>query len=73
MGIEGASHYFSFLLRLWQVHTEGENALRILLENVQTGEMRGFASLGELFAYLDQVIEQDIEISGEVGDTGLHG
>ena len=70
MGVEGASHYFSFLLRLWQVPTDRENALRVMLENVLTGEKCGFASLEELLAYLNQVIEQENEISVEGSDTG---
>jgi hypothetical protein len=72
VGVNGAIHY-SYLLRLWQVHAYGENAWHILLENVQTGEKRGFASLEELFAYFDQVVEQENKVTDEVGDTELQG
>ncbi|MCK5646645.1 MAG: hypothetical protein KAH97_07675 [Anaerolineales bacterium] len=44
--------YRSFLLRLWQVDTEGKRAWRFSLENSVTGERRGFANLGELLVFL---------------------
>ncbi len=52
-GGEMGLHY-SYLLRMWQVPGNGEPAWRIVLENVQTGEKSGFASLGELLTYLAQ-------------------
>jgi hypothetical protein len=72
VGVKGAIH-FSYLLRLWQVPINGEIALRILLENVLTGEKCGFASLEELQGYLNQVINQENEISVEGSDIGLQG
>jgi hypothetical protein len=69
VGEKGAIHY-SYLLRLWQVSTNGEIAWRILLDNVQTGEKCGFSSLEELQDYLYQVIDQENEISVEVRSTG---
>jgi hypothetical protein len=57
LGAESAI-YYSFLLRLWQVPTDGEHAWRILLENVQSGEKRGFASTEELFTYIRQISAQ---------------
>jgi hypothetical protein len=59
-GGDGCIHY-SFLLRLWQVPARGENIVRFLLENIQTGERCGFASLEELSEYLSSVISQDEE------------
>ena len=73
MGVEGALHYFSFLLRLWQVPTDRENALRILLENVLTGEKRGFTSLEELLAYLNQVTAETHETSAEGSHIEVQG
>jgi hypothetical protein len=58
LGAEGAI-YYSFLLRLWQVPTDGEHAWRILLENVQSGEKRGFSSTEELFTYIRQISAQE--------------
>ncbi len=48
----GEMGYRSFLLRLWQVNTEGIRAWRFSLENSVTGERRGFANLGELLVFL---------------------
>jgi hypothetical protein len=45
--------YVAYLLRLWQVE-EGENApWRASLESPQSGARRGFASLVELFTFLE--------------------
>jgi hypothetical protein len=45
--------YVAYLLRLWQV-SEGKNAVwRASLEDPHTGERRGFATLQELFTYLE--------------------
>jgi hypothetical protein len=43
--------YRSYLLRLWRVQADG-HAWRASLENVQTREVRSFASMQEFFAYL---------------------
>jgi len=69
---EGATNY-SFLLRLWQVPTNDEHDWRILLENVQTGEKRGFANLDEFLAYLSQVTAETNETSGEGSHTKVQG
>jgi hypothetical protein len=69
---KGATNY-SFLLRLWQVPTNEKHDWRILLENVQTGEKRGFAGLEELLAYLSQVIVETNETSGEGSHTKVQG
>ncbi len=68
-----ASDHFSFLLRLWQVPTDQENALRILLENVLTGEKRGFTSLEELLDYLNQVTAETHETSAEGSHIEVQG
>jgi len=41
----------SFLLRLWRVRDDGQN-WRAMLQDVETGERHGFASLEALAAYL---------------------
>jgi hypothetical protein len=45
------SRYRSYLLRLWQ-ETPGD-ADRVVLQDVVSGEWRGFSSLESLFAYLN--------------------
>jgi hypothetical protein len=51
--------YVSYLLRLWRENDEGQNAhsatrqiWRASLESSRTGELWGFASLRDLFAFL---------------------
>ena len=46
--------YISYLLRLWQTQEKGESAWRASLESAHTGERLGFASLAELYAFLEQ-------------------
>ncbi|MFO7682631.1 MAG: hypothetical protein R6X34_21550 [Chloroflexota bacterium] len=46
--------YFSYLLRLWETEDEAQHVWRASLEFPATGERRGFASLDELFLYLEE-------------------
>jgi hypothetical protein len=48
--------YISYLLRLWQVKSEGELVWRASLDSPQTGQRRGFAGLAEMFAFLEQEV-----------------
>ena len=68
-----SSEYYSYLLRLWQVPANEEHDWRILLENVQTGEKRGFASLEDFLAYLSQVTAKSIDTFGEGSHSEVHG
>jgi hypothetical protein len=52
------------MLRLWQAESEGTLVWRASLESAsnrfgQPGERRGFASLGELYAFLEQETAAD--------------
>jgi hypothetical protein len=50
--------YVAYLLRLWQAEG-GENApWRASLESPQSGERQGFASLMDLFTFLEKEIGQ---------------
>ena len=49
---ETAPGYFSYLLRLWHTHSEGEAVWRASLEDPLTREVRRFDSLPGLFAFL---------------------
>jgi hypothetical protein len=64
--------YVAYLLRLWQV-CEGRNAVwRASLEDPHTGERRGFATLQELFTYLETEacrVDEDPSVSN-LGDIG---
>ena len=46
--------YISYLLRLWQVESEGELVWRASLDSPHTGQRRGFAGLAEMYAFLEQ-------------------
>ena len=46
--------YISYLLRLWQVSSDGELVWRASLESPHTGERRGFANLADLFTFLEE-------------------
>jgi hypothetical protein len=46
--------YLSYLLRLWQTERGGTLVWQASLEHAGTGERRGFASLADLVAFLEQ-------------------
>jgi hypothetical protein len=47
-------HYLAYMLRLWQVSSDGEPIWRASLESPHSGELRGFANLELLFAFLEE-------------------
>jgi len=49
---ETGGRYLAYMLRLWRVEGEGGFSWRASLEEVRTGERRGFADLEALFAFL---------------------
>ena len=46
--------YLSYLLRLWQIESEGQSVWLASLEDSRTGERRGFASIDALLVFLCQ-------------------
>jgi len=46
--------YFAYMLRLWQVSSDGEPIWRVSLESPHTGERYGFANPELLFAFLQE-------------------
>ena len=46
--------YLSYLLRLWQTKSGGEWVWRASLESPHTDERKNFASLTDLFAFLER-------------------
>jgi len=44
--------YLAYMLRLWQVDSNGEPIWRASLESPHTSERKGFASLDELLDFL---------------------
>ena len=45
--------YLSYLLRLWQIESEGQLVWRASLESPKTGQRQGFAGLAEMVAFLE--------------------
>lgn len=45
--------YLSYLIRLWGETSQGQVVWRAALESVQSGEQQQFASVADLFAYID--------------------
>jgi hypothetical protein len=57
--------YLSYLLRLWQTSDGGKQVWRASLESPGTGERQGFASLEDLFEFLQiQTKPKDEEFYG---------
>lgn len=50
--VEKQREYLAYMLRIWSVRDNGKILWRASVENAQTGERRGFASLSDLFEYL---------------------
>ena len=46
--------YYAYLLRLWQVRTDGEVVWRASIEDPHTGERHGFADLDRLYEFLEE-------------------
>jgi hypothetical protein len=55
--------YFSYLLRIWPAHNAAGVVWRASLESPVTGERVGFASLAELYRFLDAGTIQGAERS----------
>jgi len=60
--------YLSYLLRLWRTTIAGEATWRASLEDPQTGERRGFASLDAMMTFLRWQIGLAPDRGGEEGE-----
>ncbi len=49
--------YISYLLRLWQIKSEGELIWRVSLESPRTRQRQGFASLEALVGFLREEVD----------------
>ena len=52
----------SYILRLWRVDLSKPAVWRASLENPETGQRIGFASLEQLFAYLMDLVERNPDV-----------
>ncbi len=57
--------YFAYMLRLWQVSSDGEPIWRTSLESPHTGECHGFANLEALFAFLEEQTGGQLKREGQ--------
>ncbi len=48
--------HLAYLVKLWQVRSEGKSVWRASLEDAYTGEKRGFGDPMDLFAFLQDKI-----------------
>jgi len=55
-------NYLSYLLRLWRTGSEENGVWLVSLNNPFTGERLGFASLQDLFAFLQSQVDDKEEI-----------
>jgi hypothetical protein len=62
--------YISYLLRLWQVKSEGELVWRASLESSRTGQRQGFASLEAMVTFLEQAIGHGAPDAPSAGNGG---
>jgi hypothetical protein len=60
-------NYLSFLLRIWRVGQNGQNAWRASLENPHTGERRSFANLKALLDFLREQTQETDSIESDQG------
>ena len=58
---EKQPRYLSYLLRLWQTNDGGKQIWRASLESPGAGERQGFASLEDLFDFLQTRTEPQDE------------
>ena len=67
--------YHAYLLRLWQVESEGCAIWRASLEDSHTGQRRGFATIAQLVAFLEtQAVSPAVApASAAPGGPSLHG
>ncbi|MDQ4078435.1 MAG: hypothetical protein M3220_19595 [Chloroflexota bacterium] len=61
------ARYRAYLLRLWEVHREGQTVWRASLESPGSGERRAFATLDRLCAFLH---EQGVPLAGTGDNSG---
>lgn len=67
MDAEEKPDYHAYLLRLWRENA-GRQTWRASLESAQSGMRKGFASLGELFSFLERAT--GLEPDADPGEDG---
>jgi hypothetical protein len=52
------SRYFSYLIRIWEAHTDDEVTLRASLERPGFKERVGFSNMDELFEFIREDVRK---------------
>jgi hypothetical protein len=65
--VERQQRYLSYLVRLWQTSDGGKQIWRASLESPATGERKGFGSLQELFEFLEEQTQGQMDLPGPSG------
>jgi len=69
--------YVAYMLRLWQVRVGEEWSWRVSLEHAHTGARKGFTSLEELCAYLQEHVihptSSPVQQSARIGRSAQQG
>ena len=60
---EQERRYISYLLRLWQIESQGRLVWQASLEDPRTGKRQGFASADALLVFLRQAIDGEPQAS----------
>ena len=60
--------YLAYLLRLWQITSDGNIVWRASVESPHTGERHGFADLKALFAFLGEKTGCPTRREAQAGD-----
>ncbi|NLS76146.1 MAG: hypothetical protein GXY76_02690 [Chloroflexi bacterium] len=70
MGRRKGPRYLAYVLRLWPAQGDAGVEWRASLQSAETGEKRGFASLRELFAYLEERTGHEAECASRSAGNG---
>ena len=62
------ANYQSYMLRLWRIKDSKRYTWRASLENVENGELTGFATLQELIEFLQKLGREELESRKESED-----
>lgn len=61
--------YLAYMLRLWQVGRGEKAAWRASLEDPHSGELRAFANLETLVAFLGEIMRAEPDLRTAAGDA----
>jgi hypothetical protein len=66
----GQPRYRSYVLRMWEVESEGQRVWRASLQDAHSGARRGFADLAALTAFLAEQMDTASSAAAGEGESG---